>query len=70
MDEDDITELLNSENQDIANGMLYAIINANAGLETTIVESYAKALEITFEDETVKSQVENYIKNQTGGETE
>lgn len=70
VDEDDITELLNSENQDIANGMLYAIINANAGLETTIVESYAKALEITFEDETVKSQVENYIKNQTGGETE
>lgn len=70
VDEDDIEALLNSDNTDISNGMLYAIINANSGLETTIVESYAKSLEITFENDAVKSQVENYIKNQTGGEEE
>lgn len=70
VNETDLKEIFNSENDSVSGALLSAMITANPGLETRVVKNAADGLEITFDNEEVKSQIESYIKTQIGDETE
>lgn len=66
VDETDPVKIHESENTDIQSALLYSILNANPGLETTILEEAAKKLDVTFEDKEAESRLNAYISQMKG----
>lgn len=66
VEETDLPALFNSDNEDVKNAVVSAILTANSGLEVKVVKNAADSMDITFENEEVKNQIESYIKTQTG----
>lgn len=69
VDETDLKEIFNSDNDSVSGALLSAMITANPGLETVVVKNAADKMEITFDNEEVKNQIDAYIKSQIGDES-
>lgn len=66
VNETDITKMNKSKNKDVKDQLLYAFLNANQGLSTTILEDNATKLDVKFNDKKVEEKLQNYIKQQKG----
>ena len=66
VDETDIQKIHESKNEDVTDQLLYAFLQNNEGLSITIVEDYAKKLDIKFNDKEVQKKIEEYIQSQKG----
>ena len=67
VDETDIQSIWDSKNETVSNNILSAFLTANQGLSVKIVQENAKDLDIEFKDEDVQKRIEDYINDQTGG---
>lgn len=65
-----IDKIHNSKSSTVRDQLLNAILNNNDGLEETIVQTYAKKLDIKFNDKSVKKKINAYIKEQQEGADE
>ena len=64
--ETDIKKIHESKNEDVTDQLLYAFLQNNEGLSITIIEDYAKKLDIKFNDKEVQKKIEEYIQSQKG----
>lgn len=65
VDSTDVTAMYQSKNSTIKDQLLYAILNNNKGLATTILQEQAKKIDIKFEDESFKQKLDDAIAAQT-----
>lgn len=66
VDNTDLNEIHKTKNKDIKDQVLYAFLNSNQGLRTTILENNAKKLDIKISDKETKQKLDAYIKQQKG----
>ena len=66
VDNTDLNEIHKAKNKDIKDQVLYAFLNSNQGLRTTILEDNAKKLDIKISDKETKQKLDAYIKQQKG----
>ena len=69
VDEDDVDAIHSSDNEDVKDELLYALLNSDSGLSVKIMQEAAGKLKISFEDEETKTKLDNYMKT-AGGETD
>ena len=61
-------KIFNAKSNTVANQALYAILNSDSPLANKILESYAKKLDIKFNDKSTKKKFDNYVKSNFGGD--
>lgn len=61
-------KIFNAKSNTVANQALYAILNSDSSLANKILESYAKKLDIKFNDKSTKKKFDNYVKSNFGGD--
>ena len=66
--ETDSSKIFNAKNDTVANQALYAILNSDSSLSYKILKSYAKKLDIKFNDKSTKKKFDNYVKTTYGGD--
>lgn len=64
----DDAKIFNAKSETVANQALYAILNSDSSLSYKILSSYAKKLDIKFNDKSTKEKFETYVKNTYGGD--
>ena len=60
--EEDSNKIFNAKNDTVSNQALYAILNSDSSLSYKILDSYAKKLDIKFNDKDTKKKFDNYVK--------
>lgn len=66
--ETDSNKIFNTKNDTVSNQALYAILNSDSSLSYKILDSYAKKLDIKFNDKDTKKKFDNYVKTTYGGD--
>ena len=66
--ETDSNKIFNAKNDTVSNQALYAILNSDSSLSYKILDSYAKKLDIKFNDKDTKKKFDNYVKTTYGGD--
>ena len=66
VDEDDVTAIHESDNEDVRDELLYALLGSDTGLSMKIMQEAASKLKITFEDEQTQARLDNYMKTAGG----
>ncbi len=66
--ETDSNKIFNAKNDTVSNQALYAILNSDSSLSYKILNSYAKKLDIKFNDKDTKKKFDNYVKTTYGGD--
>ena len=66
--ETDSNKIFNAKNDTVSNQALYAILNSDYFLSYKILDSYAKKLDIKFNDKDTKKKFDNYVKTTYGGD--
>lgn len=64
----DAKKIFNAKSKTVANQALYAIINSDTSLSNKILSSYAKKLDIQFNDKSTKEKFDSYVKTTYGGD--
>lgn len=64
----DDAKIFNAKSETVANQALYAILNSDSSLSYKILSSYAKKLDIKFNDKSTKEKFDTYVKNTYGGD--
>lgn len=64
----DSKKIFNAKSDTVSNQALYAILNSDSKLANTILESYAKKLDIKFNDKSTKKKFDSYVKSTFGGD--
>lgn len=63
-----LKKIFNSSNSTVKNQALYAALNSDTTLPYTILKSYAKKLDIKFNDKATKERFETYVESTYGGD--
>ncbi|WP_337467242.1 peptidylprolyl isomerase [Holdemanella biformis] len=66
--ETDSSKIFNAKNDAVANQALYAILNSDSSLSYKILKSYAKKLDIKFNDKSTKKKFDSYVETTYGGD--
>ncbi len=70
VDEDDPAAIQTSDDEDVRDELLYALLGSDSGLSMQIVQEAAKELKITYPDKDTQTKLETYMKTRTAGGTE
>jgi foldase protein PrsA len=66
INETDMRTIFDSDDSDVVVGLLSAFLNADSTIEYKAVAAAAKNLDITFEDESVKEKLDEYLSQYIG----
>ena len=61
-------KIFNAKSDTVSNQALYAILNSDSSLSYKILDSYAKKLDIKFNDKDTKKKFDSYVKTTYGGD--
>ena len=61
-------KIFNAKSDTVSNQALYAILNSDSSLSYKILDSYAKKLDIKFNDKDIKKKFDSYVKTTYGGD--
>ncbi len=64
----DLKKIFNSKNSTVKNQALYAALNSDSTLSYKILKSYAKKLDIKFDDKKTKERFDTYVESTYGGD--
>ena len=64
----DLKKIFNSKNSTVKNQALYAALNSDSTLSYKILKSYAKKLDIKFNDKKTKERFDTYVESTYGGD--
>ncbi len=70
VDEDDPAAIQNSDDEEVRDELLYALLGSDSGLSMQIVQEAAKELKITYPDKDTQTKLETYMKTRTAGGSE
>lgn len=65
VDETDPAKLINSDNEEVVDALVTSMVNSTGGLEALAIQKAAEALTITYENDDIKKEVEDYQSQQT-----
>lgn len=66
--ETNVKKIFNAKSDTVSNQALYAILNSDSSLSYKILDSYAKKLDIKFNDKDTKKKFDSYVKTTYGGD--
>ena len=61
-------KIFNAKSDTVSSQALYAILNSDSSLSYKILDSYAKKLDIKFNDKDTKKKFDSYVKTTYGGD--
>lgn len=64
----DLKKIFNSKNSTVKSQALYAALNSDSNLSYKILKSYAKKLDIKFNDKETEERFNNYVESNYGGD--